>query len=239
MKKIILPILLVFTVNTIVSQVLAGTELLEKAIAYHDPSQQWRSFRGTLGITMNSPNSSDRFSKVTFNLPANYFKLVVRKDSVTYEQELNKGTCVQKLNGSTSISPEDAQKYRLSCERAFTMKNYYTYLYGLPMKLKDPGTIIAEKVIQKSFKGKDYLVLKVTYEETVGKDVWYFYFDPKTYALNVYQFFHDEAVNDGEYILLEGEMTIQNMKIPLKRTWYTNKEDRYLGTDVLTVFSPL
>jgi len=234
-----LPLLIVFTLNTIVSQVLTGAQLLEKAIAYHDPENQWYSFRGTLAITMNTPNSSDRFSAVMFNLPANYFKLTVKKDSITYEQELNKGICVQKLNGSSSISPADAKKYRLSCERALTMKNYYTYLYGLPMKLKDHGTILSQKVLKKSFKGKDYLVLKVTYEESVGKDVWYFYFDPETYALKVYQFFHDEAANDGEYILLEGEMTIQNMKIPQKRSWYTNKENRYLGTDLLTAFSPL
>ncbi len=239
MKKFILPLLIVFTVNTVVSQILTGAQLLEKAIAYHDPEQQWHTFRGTLSITMNTPNSSDRFSEVMFNLPANYFKLMVTKDSITYEQELNKGICVQKLNGSSSISPADAKKYRLSCERALTMKNYYTYLYGLPMKLKDPGTILSQKVLQKSFKGKDYLVLKVTYEESVGKDVWHFYFHPETYALNVYQFFHDEAANDGEYILLEGEMIIQNMKIPRKRSWYTNREDRYLGTDLLTAYAPL
>ena len=33
-------------------------------------------------------------------------------------------------------------------------QNYYTYLYGLPMKLKDAGTIIHEKVALKKFKGE-------------------------------------------------------------------------------------
>ena len=68
------------------------------------------------------------------------------------------------------------------------------------MKLKDKGTVIHEKVKAKKFKGKDYLVLKVTYDENVGKDTWYFYFNPKTYAMEVYQFFKDESKNDGEYI---------------------------------------
>ncbi len=112
-------------------------------------------------------------------------------------------------------------------------KNYYTYLYGLPMKLKDPGTIIDDKVERKVFHGKEYLVLKVTYTEDVGKDIWYFYFNPKTYAMEVYQFFHDEAENDGEYILLTEEKSINDIIMPKNRAWYTNKENKLLGTDIL------
>jgi hypothetical protein len=113
------------------------------------------------------------------------------------------------------------------------MKNYYTYLYGLPMKLKDPGTLIDPKVERRSFKGKEYLVLKVKYEEGVGKDIWYFYFDPKSYALKVYQFYHDETKNDGEYILLSGIESAIGIKMPKTRAWYLNKDNKYLGTDVL------
>ena len=112
-------------------------------------------------------------------------------------------------------------------------KNYYTYLYGLPMKLKDEGTIVDQTVTTITFKGKEYLVLKVNYSKEVGKDTWYFYFDPKTYAMEVYQFFK-EAKNSGEYILLSGLETINNIKMPKNRAWYYNKDDGYLGTDILS-----
>ena len=108
------------------------------------------------------------------------------------------------------------------------MKNYYTYLYGLPMKLKDPGTILDSKVQTKPFEGKEYLVLKVNYEEGVGKDVWYFYFDPNTFAMEVYQFYHDESKNDGEYILLEGLEEINDIKMPKTRVWYVNSDDIFI-----------
>ncbi len=39
--------------------------------------------------------------------------------------------------------------------------------------------------------------------------------------------------SDGEYILLEGERDVLGMRIPVERRWFTNAEDRYLGTDVL------
>ncbi|HEX9826335.1 MAG TPA: DUF6503 family protein [Flavobacteriaceae bacterium] len=47
-------------------------------------------------------------------------------------------------------------------------------------------------------------------------------------------FFHDEAKNDGGYILLSGIKTIDGINMPKVRTWYTNKEkNTYLGTDTL------
>jgi len=158
----------------------------------------------------------------------------VNRDSSTITQTLKKGECELMLNGSTKISEKDKEKHRLTCERANMYKNYYTYLYGLPMKLKDPGTIIHNKTQKKTFKGKEYLVLKATYEKEVGGDIWYFYFDPNTFAMEVYQFFRDESKPDGEYILLTGEEEISGIKMPKTRAWYYNYDDKYLGTDILT-----
>lgn len=214
-------------------QELTGEQLLEKTIAYHDPQDNWKAFKGKLLIEMETPNSSLRSTAIHLNLPANYFKSTVEKDNYTIESELDKGECVLKLNGSTSIFPRIKDSLNISCDRANTMKNYYTYLYGLPMKLKDKGTIIDSKVSKKTFKGKEYLVLKAGYDKGVGDDTWYFYFDPKTYAMEVYQFFHDEAKNDGEYILLSEMMTVNGIKVPKIRAWYYNTDDKYLGTDIL------
>jgi hypothetical protein len=77
------------------------------------------------------------------------------------------------------------------------------------------------------------LEIKVTYDPEVGADIWYFYFDPSTFALSGYRFYHDESKNDGEYILLEGEITINGVKFPEKRAWHTHKEGKYLGNDDL------
>jgi len=81
------------------------------------------------------------------------------------------------------------------------------------------------------------LEIKVTYDPSVGKDIWYFYFDPTTYALRGYRFYHDEAKNDGEYILIDGEVTINGVKFPKNRAWYTHKEGKYLGNDDLLEYA--
>ena len=54
-----------------------------------------------------------------------------------------------------------------------------------------------------------------------------------TYAMEVYQFYHEEEKNDGEFILLSGLETVNGIKLPKERAWYYNKESKYLGTDFL------
>lgn len=213
------------------SQELSGQELLEKAIKYHDPNGNWQKFNDTLIVTMATPKKANRVSKIRINLTKDYFYVKASRNKKTTEYTLNKEQCSMLLNGNIPTNTEK-KEYNINCERANLFKNYYTYLYGLPMKLKDEGTIIHETVQRKKFKGKEYLVLKVTYNENVGKDTWYFYFNTKTYAMEVYQFFK-EAKDSGEYIILSGEEVISGIKMPKVRAWYYNKNNGYLGTDTL------
>lgn len=222
-----------------VAQQLTGEQLLERAIAYHDPQGNWDTFNGTLYVTMETPNSDARNSKIQINLPQEYFQVEATQGDKTTRYQIDSGECTIALNGKTDLSPSDLEENKLSCERATLYKNYYTYLYGLPMKLKDPGTYIDPVVEQVNFKDKDYLRLKVTYDEAVGTDIWFFYFDPKTYAMEVYQFYkgdpEDKGKDTGEYILLSDEVEISGIKMPKDRAWYYNKGDKYLGTDFLFI----
>ncbi|WP_439128552.1 DUF6503 family protein [Polaribacter sp.] len=231
--KNLLAFLLLFTSVISFSQELTGNELLEKAIQFHDPNNNWNTFKGELFVTMETPKSSPRKSRVRINLPEQYFLVKAIKDTVVTEYAIHKGDCSMAINGNTNPSEELKKKFGLSCERAKLYKNYYTYLYGLPMKLKDEGTIIHQNVEKKLFKGKEYLVLKVTYTKDVGKDTWYFYFNPKNYAMEVYQFFK-ETKDSGEYIVLSGLEMINEIKMPKNRAWYYNKDNVYLGTDILS-----
>lgn len=233
MKKSIF-LLVFFSSIHLFSQSLTGNQLLEKAIQFHDPNNQWSTFNGTLYVNMETPKRPIRKSVIKINLPQEYFYVSAKRDTITTEYLVEKGNCSFTVNGKKELSEEEQKTFNVNCDRANLYKNYYTYLYGLPMKLKDKGTVIHQKVQRKKFKGMDYLVLKVTYDEDVGKDTWYFYFNPKTYAMEIYQFFKDESKNDGEYILLTGLEEINGIKMPKNRAWYYNNNDGYLGTDYLS-----
>ena len=238
MKQIALLVSIFFIGFTAFSQNITGDELLDKAIKYHDPNNNWTSFNDTLLVTMESPKGTKRVSDIVINLPESYFYVKAKKDTLTTEYTIDKETCSIALNGNKNLSKTILKANNLSCKSAHLYKNYYTYLYGLPMKLKDAGTIVHDKIERKAFKGKTYLVLKVSYDKTVGKDVWYFYFDPQTYAMEIYQFYKTDEngkinPDSGEYILLTETETINGIKMPKNRAWYYNKNDGYLGIDVL------
>lgn len=239
MKYLYLVMLTFFSFQLVCAQELTGKELLKKSIKHHDPKGNWSTFNGELFITMETPNNPNRDSKISINLPSEYFYVQAKRDTITTEYTLEKTECTVKLNGSEDISEDNIKTYSLNCDRANMYKNYYTYLYGLPMKLNDKGTIVHDEVERKTFKGKEYLVLKVSYEDAIGSDIWYFYFDPSTYAMDIYQFFKtdDKGVlkpDTGEYILLTDTTIVNAIKIPKDRAWYYNKDDTYLGTDKLT-----
>jgi len=229
MKKQVLFLFLLLSIATF-SQQITGNQLLEKAIHFHDPKGNWKTFNGELFITMKTPDQIKRKSEIRINLPKEYFYIKSYKDPSTEEYTVNKGICSKVVGGDKNPS-NDPKK---TCKRANLYKDYYTFLYGLPMKLKDEGTIVHQKVAKKIFNGKEYWVLKVTYDENVGKDRWFFYFNPKNYEMEAYQFFKKEE-NSGEFILLSGLEIIQEIKMPKIRDWYYNKDNRYLGTDLLSI----
>ena len=236
MKKVSLIVCICFTL-ILSAQQLTGVQLLDNAIAYHDPNGIWPTFNGSFKVTMTTPNQSPRVSTIAINLPAEFFSVTAVRDSVAQNYTIDKKDC-QLYYNKQKLNDVDAKNKNMSCERANLYKNYYTYLYGLPMKLKDKGTIINDKVERRTFKGKTYLVLKATYDAQVGTDVWYFYFNPKTYAMEIYQFYKTDdngeiKPDSGEYILLSEEETINGIKMPKVRAWYYNKDDKYLGTDTL------
>ncbi len=216
-----------------VAQTETAETVLEKTIAYHDPNGNWEKFNSTFQVTMTTPGNPDRVSDIAVNLPDDFFKLVNTRDGAITTYTLDKAVCTTSITDSISQAGT-----RTPCETANLYKNYYTYLYGLPMKLKDPGAILSSDVEKVIFKGKNYLKLKVTYDENVGSDVWFFYLNPITYAMEVYQFFKGDpngaGKDTGEYILLSEEITINKIKLPKVRAWYYNKDDKYLGKDKIT-----
>ena len=215
------------------AQEIRGQELLNRAIAFHNPSGNWNTAKVDLIIDMETPGNSARRSQMTIDNKKGSFYLKMLNSGSLYEYWVDKNDSTELLYNFMAPDSLQVDTLNLTKERALRWRDYYTYLYGLPMKLKDPGTQVDPTVQRTQFMNQEVLALKVTYDAAVGEDIWYFYFNPETYAMVGYRFYHDEAANDGEYIVLEG-MEIQNgLRIPKNRTWYTNADNRLLGTDYL------
>lgn len=237
MKKLVLSLLISFVGLQSYSQSITAEQLLNRSIAFHDPDGWWDRVKMDLVIQMETPQNASRLSNVVIDNIKGAFHLSMLKEGGLLEWMVDgKDSCDFKVNFAEPISAVEADSLDLTPYRARRWRNYYTFLYGLPMKLKDKGTLVGDEVIETKFMDKNVLALRVTYDESIGKDIWYFYFNPNTYAMIGYRFYHDEAKNDGEYIVLEDMIIEKGLRIPKNRSWYTNTGDRLLGTDFLKSF---
>jgi len=235
MKSLQLLGLIVFLLPNLLSAqaTLSADQLIEKSIQYHDPQGLLAFEEWTMHYEDSRPDGSTRKSYFKFN-PMNYdFEMMRGSEEKKVILKIVDGQFSATLNGSSDYTEEEAKENRLDESRATMMRNYYHYLWCMPMKLNDPGTIINDEVKTVDFFGKESLEIKVTYTPEVGKDIWYFYFHPGTHAMHGYRFYHDESAKDGEYITLDNELTSNGIRIPQIRKWYTHKEDKFLGEDKL------
>jgi hypothetical protein len=194
---------------------LTGSKLIQKSIEYHDPKGQWQELNRVFYFADSRPGKPSRQYTVQIDLPGNYFKYINSGENLVYE-----------VDGENCIGSEKGSK---DCERAMMLRNYYGYLWGLPMKLKDKGTEIDRAYKVEDLNGIEAFVVRVPYE----KDIWYFYLHPETYALLAYKFYKDEEKKIGEIIYLKEEVIMGEMKIPAERSWYRTENDEFLGTDFL------
>ena len=203
---------LVFSVVTSHSQDLSSEEILSKSIAYHDPEGDWSSLKANFYFEESRPDGSVRNTSMSIDNNLSYFTLN-RGDEQIYEVKEN--NCEKAEGGD--------------CSRGLMLRNYYTYLWGLPMKLRDPGTDLSEIVGTKEIDGISCYVLEVVYE----KDTWHYFINKENYALIAYDFYKNEDKTKGEFISTEGTHKVGNMIIPNSRTWYQFPDNKILGTDKL------
>ncbi len=221
------------------AEIPAPDELLTAAISRHDPDGTWESGGYRLVVRGTRPDGTSSDVTISIDNRAGTFQVASFREGTLVAGSLGPDQCEWTVNGTTHFSDETRERLRLTCERLERMRNYYTYLWGLPMKLRDPGTRLGDTVAAKDFEGRPALELRVTYDEEIGSDVWYVYFDPDSHEMIGYRFYHDEAANDGEYITLEGVEEGAGLRLPKTRTWYTHQENKYLATDSLMSIEPL
>lgn len=197
---------------------VTGRDYLSKSIAYHDPNGIWKDLKATFVLEDSlPPGRESRFYE--FSVDNSQNKLIYKIEGLHYIV----------WNDSVQVFEGEIEK-----ERALRMRNYYQFLWGLPMKLQDPGTQIEDSVRIERLNGVDYHVVRVPYE----KDIWYFYLEPETYRMAAYKFYQDEPNLKGEIIYLDGVEEFEGLKIPKNRTWYRTETPEFLGTDKLLVIKP-
>jgi hypothetical protein len=212
---------------------LTPASLLEKSIEAHDPNNYWQQLNNRFYMSIKRDGQADRYFSILINNTEDEFEYALQKGDSIISQRIKKGQSYYAINGDANMSEEIKEKYQLNNERTLYMKEVYEYLYGVPMKLKDPGTIVGPVLNEETFNGKECWLVKVTYDPSTEGETWYFYIDKETFLLAGYRFYFDESKGDGEFIYIEGYESLNGLKLPRLKKWHWNKDSVYFRTDEL------
>lgn len=229
---------LLFALPAFAQPLPSAEEVLDRSLAYHDPAGRWMNARHALTLEESRPNGPTRTTHLVLDGPGDVFEMRQSwPDGARLEGSIIAGACAADREGEPP--------YGISCDglgvrgaRSVSYwRDYYGYLYSLPMNLLDPGTNLDPAVTRTRFDEQDVVAVRVAYDAEVGSDTWVVYFDRATYAMVGYRFYHDEAANDGEYITLHGVVEANGFRLPRTRRWYTNRDGEFLGADTIIAYT--
>ena len=205
--------------------------LLSRALEHHDPEGVWGRRPIRLEWVSSRPDGSDYTTEIRIDDAAARFDLEMDRDGYLMEYRVRDGELDVVVDGSAEIGSDARAALALDREGGLMWRNYYHFLAGLPMKLTDPGTLLADSVVATSFQGREVLAVRATYETDGGYPHWEFYFEPDSAALVGARFWREGRDVDGEYLVMEGVAGSAGLRIPATRMWYMNADDEYLGAD--------
>lgn len=221
--------------STINIEQRSASELLTCSIAYHDPKGSWQhgAFKIT-DISSRPDGTIGRRTVLRFDNSQGRFKMESHIDGRVVTAAI-KGSVIEdvRLDGDVDFSNDEIQHYQLAPAQVLTRRNFFLYLLGLPMKLRDSGTRLDPKAKPTNFHGLSVYELRVTYDASVGSDTWYFYLDRETCALVGHRYYHNESAGDGEYTILSDEIVGQGLRLPRIRKWYRNQNSEWFITHTI------
>lgn len=213
----------------------AAEALLGRTVAFHDPTGVWGRRAVTLTWMGTDSSGQERVAlDISLEPDGSTFSMSGRYAGSAIEYATTATGYTATVDGTTEISAATGERMRVHREDGMFWRSYFGFLVGLPMKLRDPGTHLDPEPSETEFLGRRVHAIRATYDPEIGGDTWYFYFDPETDQLVGCRFYHDERLNDGEYIVFEGLIEAEGLRIPRHRSWYVNADGRFLGADEIT-----
>ncbi|WP_340073971.1 DUF6503 family protein [Leptobacterium sp. I13] len=206
---------------------LTAQEIIERSIEYYH-MEDWGSFSGKFKISQTIPEAKEEdeafITLLEFDNSKQYFRL--ERPSLEQIFGVKDGVLFAEVKG------EDALHKDVSELNITSMKSYWTYLLGIPAKLKDPGSVPNDTIKKVSFREKDHWLVTIPYE----KETWSFYFNSNTYALQKACFIMNQNPSYGNCIEFEKEIEVNNIKFQQEQHWY-DLDGKKLGEEVIEASS--
>ncbi len=250
-----LPLLLLFVLLTRLMACQMGSssegsvaeQLIAKSIKFHDPQGKWSEFSASIQQTSYlerlDPLTGEKMireRKIDLDIPRSRFVMAQELEGHLLMRTVSgKAICTTEWN-KDSISQAERDQYRLDCAGAERMRDYFRYLIGLPMVLRDKQAIVQDTITEIEFEGNVFQVVTIDYPPSGEHPTWQFYIDPESGALHQAKFFRtntEDGTLSGEIIRLEDPTEFGGM-VKFGRFVWTYLDGKPLAEEIYT-FTPI
>jgi len=208
--------------------------LLDRSIQFHDPDQAWGRESIAIHWMGTKPDGSVSFAVDMEFDPDGAFSMRGERKGHTIDYWVSDGVVEARVDGELEVSDELRAEMVLDRDDGLFWRDYLGFLAALPMGLRDPDVHLAPNVDDAELEDRDVLSIRASFAPEVGTDTWTFYLDPSTAELVGCRFDKADPARDGETIIFDGLSSVAGIQLPRTRSWYMNKDRRFLGTDQVT-----
>lgn len=182
-------------------------------------------------ISIQRKGVKDRHFQVATNFLTGDFVYAVQSDSISYKQGYRNGVFQYRVDEKPAISDTLKETWDITPSRTTYLKDVYFYLLGLPMILQKDTSLLDSDAPLVTFNTKKCYKLTFRYTPINENETWEFYVDETDFQLIGYRFYLKDPSNNGEFIYLDDYKKWRGFLIPMKRTWYWNKDGAFFRTD--------
>jgi len=147
---------------------------------------------------------------------------------------MENGACFQEANGEKNLSEAAIQQFNLGCDNIKFSQQHHAAHIGLVMQIMESGMDMDEAIKQEEFRCQPIYAIsfavdasKVIHPYWAGKIT--LYIAPDNFALLGYQY-HSTLYQAK--VALEGELTVNGIRMPQAKIYYKPEDGSYLFTDV-------
>ena len=207
----------------------SSTEILMRAIAFHDSLNIWNDYSGKVNLMTAFPGNRDSGGATIEIKTKDGFYLWTTPAEKTI-RGIKNGECFLEVDGNEKIPSEN------QVETILRYKDWHYFHFGILMQLKASGLILSEKVQKVKFQCNDCLALQFTYDankiknDSYKNNNWTVYLDPVDYSMKGYK-------EDGVmkiYAIFSGILKVNGLKLPLCRTYFTIDDNSFYMVDLFT-----
>jgi hypothetical protein len=201
-------------------------EWIDYSISYHDPKNNWQKFKSQIRsfskVDRGGESLEESTRKFSFENQTSSFAMRMEVQDYPLSIDITNDNC-QTIWKKKEQTIEEQNKYITDCKYGENYRNYYRYLIGIPMVLKDESTIVNQLVEDEKINDKIYKKVTVNYAPVKANPTWEFFIDPLNGKLVRSKFirYNDKnQVTGGEILDYPEHQLFQGMQLRTKMLWY-------------------